>query len=157
MTPLKWRRKWMYMCSDSFILYTGHSWLWSCGSWIYNYLCNQYLSSLNLWVRISHIQAVLDTSLCDKVCQGLETGQWFSPGTLVSSTNKTDRHDRTEILLKVALNNPSHVTEMWSIGCDIQVSAFLRTLRFPPPIKTDRHDITEILLKVTFKTNKPTL
>jgi len=31
------------------------------------------------------------------------TGQWFSPGTLVSSTNKTDRNDTTEILLKVAL------------------------------------------------------
>jgi len=32
------------------------------------------------------------------------TGRWFSPGTLVSFTNKTDRHDITEILLKVALN-----------------------------------------------------
>ena len=31
-------------------------------------------------------------------------GQWFSPGTPVSSTNKTDRHDITEILLKVVLN-----------------------------------------------------
>jgi len=31
-------------------------------------------------------------------------GLWFSPGTLVSSTNKTDRHDIAEILLKVALN-----------------------------------------------------
>jgi hypothetical protein len=31
-------------------------------------------------------------------------GQWFSPGTPVSSTNKTDCHDITEILLKVALN-----------------------------------------------------
>jgi hypothetical protein len=29
---------------------------------------------------------------------------WFSPGTPVSSTNKTNRHDITEILLKVALN-----------------------------------------------------
>ena len=28
----------------------------------------------------------------------------FSPGTPVSSTNKTDRHGITEILLKVALN-----------------------------------------------------
>jgi hypothetical protein len=28
----------------------------------------------------------------------------FSPGTPVSSTNKTDRHDITEILLKVSLN-----------------------------------------------------
>jgi hypothetical protein len=34
----------------------------------------------------------------------LATGRWFSPGTLVSSTKKTDRHDITEILLKVALN-----------------------------------------------------
>jgi hypothetical protein len=32
------------------------------------------------------------------------TGQWFSSGTAVSSTNKTDYHDITEILLKVALN-----------------------------------------------------
>jgi hypothetical protein len=29
---------------------------------------------------------------------------WFSPGGAVSSTNKTDLHDITEILLKVALN-----------------------------------------------------
>jgi hypothetical protein len=34
----------------------------------------------------------------------LEAGRWFSPGTPVSSTNKTDRHDKTEILLKVALS-----------------------------------------------------
>jgi hypothetical protein len=44
------------------------------------------------------------TTLCDKVCQWLATGQWFSPSPLVSSTNKTDRHDITEILIKVALN-----------------------------------------------------
>jgi len=29
---------------------------------------------------------------------------WFSPGTAVSSTNKTDCHNITEILLKVVLN-----------------------------------------------------
>jgi hypothetical protein len=32
------------------------------------------------------------------------TGQWFSPGPPVSSTNKTDLYDITEILLKVVLN-----------------------------------------------------
>jgi hypothetical protein len=32
------------------------------------------------------------------------TGQWFSLGTKVSSTNKTDCHDIAEILLKVVLN-----------------------------------------------------
>jgi hypothetical protein len=31
-------------------------------------------------------------------------GRWFSPGTPVSSINKTNYHDITEILLKVALN-----------------------------------------------------
>ena len=45
-----------------------------------------------------------DATLCDKVCQSLATGRWFSPDTLVSSTNKTDSYDTTEILLKVALN-----------------------------------------------------
>jgi hypothetical protein len=28
------------------------SWSWSYGSWIYNYLCNQCLSPLTLWVRV---------------------------------------------------------------------------------------------------------
>jgi len=39
-----------------------------------------------------------------KVCQSLATGRWFSLSPLVSSTYKTDRHDITEIWLKVALN-----------------------------------------------------
>ena len=47
-------------------------------------------------------QGVLDTTLCDKVCQWLATDQRFPPGTPVSSTNKTDRHDIAEILLKAA-------------------------------------------------------
>jgi hypothetical protein len=41
----------------------------------------------------------------DKVYQLLAQGQWFSPGTLASSTTKTGRHDRAEILLKVALKH----------------------------------------------------
>ena len=80
----------------------GLSWPWSYSSWIYNYLCNQYLSSLMMCVRIS--TRARCTPLCDKVCQWLATGRWFSPDSPVSSTNKTDRHDITEILLKVALN-----------------------------------------------------
>jgi hypothetical protein len=66
------------------------------------YLCNHCLSPVMLWVRIS-IRARY-TTLCDKVYQWLETSRWFSPGPPVSCTNKTDRHDITEILLKVALN-----------------------------------------------------
>ena len=30
----------------------GFSWSWSYGSWIYNYLCNQWISPLTLWVQI---------------------------------------------------------------------------------------------------------
>jgi hypothetical protein len=35
------------------------------------------------------------TTLCDKVCHWLATCRWFSRGTLVSSTNKTDHTDIT--------------------------------------------------------------
>jgi hypothetical protein len=45
-------------------------------------------------------RGVFDTTLGDKVSLGLAAAQWFSPGTLVSSTNKTDCHDKAEIFLK---------------------------------------------------------
>jgi hypothetical protein len=44
--------------------------------------------------------SVISIDLCDKVFQWLATGRWFSP---VSSNNKTDRDDITEVLSKVAL------------------------------------------------------
>jgi hypothetical protein len=55
------------------------------GSWIYNYLYNQYLLPLTFWIPISLGRGVLDTTLCDKDCQCLATGWWFSQGTPVSS------------------------------------------------------------------------
>jgi hypothetical protein len=93
----------------------------SYGSWFYNYLCNQCLSPLILWIRISIMAKC--TTLCDKVCQWLPTGRWFSPGPPVSSTNKTDLHDITEIFLKVALstikqiNKQKHVFTKSCSGC----------------------------------------
>jgi len=57
------------------------SWLWSYGSRIYNYRCKQCLSPQNLWVRIPFSRGLLDTTLCDKVCQWLAKGRWFSSGT----------------------------------------------------------------------------
>jgi len=101
---------------------------WSYGSWIYNYLYNQCLSPLMLWVRIS-IRAMC-TTVCDNVCKWLATGWWFSPCPPVSSKNKTDLHDITdhhdktdhhditdlhditEILLKVALSTIKQTTNM---------------------------------------------
>jgi len=32
------------------------SWSWTYGNWIYNYLCNQCLSPLKLWVRIPFME-----------------------------------------------------------------------------------------------------
>jgi hypothetical protein len=43
------------------------------------------------------------------------TGQWFSLGILASSTNKTDRSDIAEILLKEALNTLT--TETFNYPC----------------------------------------
>ena len=48
-----------------------------------------------LWRGVFHI------TLYDKILSVIAAGHWFSP---VSSTNKTDYHDITKILLKVALN-----------------------------------------------------
>jgi hypothetical protein len=61
---------------------------------------------------------VLDTTLCDNVCQ------WFSP---VSSTNKTDCHDITEILFKVALNTINPIL-LPIIQCNIYIFLFPQIL-----------------------------
>jgi hypothetical protein len=65
-----------------------------------------------------------DTTLCDKVCQWLAAGRLLSPGTQLSSSNKTDRHGIAEILLKVELNTinqPTHCTYIENV--DIWFSA----------------------------------
>jgi len=55
----------------------------------------------------------INPKLFDKVCQWLVAGQWFSPGTPVSSTNKTNSHDITEILLKVTLNTENQTNKFF--------------------------------------------
>jgi len=66
----------------------GSSWSWSYGSWIYNFLRNQYLSPLTLWVRIPLSRGIFDKISCYKVT----ACRWYFSCTPVSSTNKTDRH-----------------------------------------------------------------
>ena len=74
------------------------------------------LSTLTLWVPITIRRGVLDTALCDEVCQWLATGRWFSSGTPFSSSDKTDSHDIIEILLKSALNtiNQTKLSRIYS-------------------------------------------
>ena len=43
-------------------------------------------------------------NIMGSICQWLSAGMLFSSGTPVFSTNEIDRHDITEILLKVALS-----------------------------------------------------
>jgi hypothetical protein len=53
------------------------------------------------------LRGVLDTTLCDKVCQLLATGRqvvFTGYSGFLKQKQKNDRHDITEILFKVALN-----------------------------------------------------
>ena len=59
------------------------------------------INAINTNVMISN--RVLDITLCVNLFHWLVAGRWFSPGTPVS-TNKTDRYDISEKLLKVALS-----------------------------------------------------
>jgi hypothetical protein len=49
----------------------------------------------------------------------LATGRWFSTGAPVSSTNKTDRHDITEIKLKVWLKTIAR-----AVALKVQISEY---------------------------------
>ena len=72
-------------------------------------------------------RGVLNITLCDKICQWLATGWCFSPGTPVSSTNKTDCHDITEILLEVGLNTITHIQgPIKSIVFSLRFNGFFR-------------------------------
>jgi hypothetical protein len=64
-------------------------------------------------MSITLMRGVLDTTLGDKVCQWLSAGQCCSPGTPVSSTNKTNHHDITEIVLREELNA---ITQTLTLG-----------------------------------------
>ena len=61
----------------------------------------------NVWVRIPFRRDIQHYVI--NFCQWLAAVRWFSLVTPVSSTNKTDCHDITEIFLKVALNTINQI------------------------------------------------
>ena len=69
-----------------------NSWSWSYGSWLYNDLCNQCQSLLYM-VKCTRYNIMR-----------LSLSVTWGRSVVFSATNKTDRYDITEILLKVALN-----------------------------------------------------
>ena len=100
------------------LLYIYISATWSLGAvvivWLLDWQRPMQSVPLTLWVRILLRRGVPDTTLCDKVWQRLVAGRWFFPGTPVSSTNKTYRHDIAEILLKVGLNSITQlILKVW--------------------------------------------
>jgi hypothetical protein len=56
------------------------------GSWIYNYLCNQCISSLCGGFESRSWQGVLDITLCDKVCQSMVFSRYFRYTIRISSS-----------------------------------------------------------------------
>ena len=55
----------------------------------------------------------------DKAYKLLAHGRWYSPGTPVSSTNKTGCHDIAEILLKVPLDTKNQINQVSVYVCYI--------------------------------------
>jgi hypothetical protein len=71
-------------------------------------------------------RCVLDTTLCDKVCQWLAADQWFSPGNPVSSTNKADRNDITVILfIQSGIKHHNPPFDIWSHEVCLHCNMFL--------------------------------
>jgi hypothetical protein len=121
---------------------------WSHGTWIYNYRSNQCLSPLTFWVRLRSWRVVLYTTLYDNVGKWLGIDRWFSSGTPVSSTNKNDRRDIFEILLKVALNIINLKPNERTISC---LSVYIYHTKFLPDChKTFDHDF-QTRTKISFK------
>ena len=100
----------------------GSLWPWSYDRWFFNYLSNQCLSPLRLWVRIllkarctryNSMWSSLPVVTCDRSVVFFGGG-----GSPVSCSWTTERmHDVTEILLKVALNSmsPPQLHRKWKI------------------------------------------
>jgi hypothetical protein len=70
-----------------------------------------YIVRLNTFLEYEFrsLRGVLNTTLCVKFVSDLQQISGF-PGTLLSSSNKTDRHGITELLLKMAFNITTHNT-----------------------------------------------
>jgi hypothetical protein len=80
------------------------SWSLSYGSCIYNYMYNQCLSALNLWVRIQLMAVCTRWYSVSVTCYRSVVFFWYS-GFL---TNKSNLYDISEILLKMTLNTITH-------------------------------------------------
>ena len=123
----------IYLC-----IQRGPVWLWSCGSWIYNYICHQCLSPLKLWVRIPlKVRCIYVIYLCIQTQRGSfwlwSCGNWIYNYIC---------YQCLIITTKVVSSNPAqgevYLIQFYltKIVSDLQqVCGFLQVLRFPTQIK----------------------
>ena len=78
--------------------------------------------------KSAHGKVYSIATLSDKICLWLGTGRWFSQCTQVSSTNKTDRHNITEILLK--WHNTINQFLIYSWNVSVQMTYGKSTLHY---------------------------
>ena len=88
------------------------------------------------------------------ICQQLAPGALFSPGTPVSSTNKTDCHNTTKISLKVELNIITLTQILWDLCVSVT-----RVIQIPTSpdknFSTILHDKVVKSLNPPYFTDKP--
>jgi hypothetical protein len=108
---------WQFLLCYTCIHYYYHasffspSWSWLYGSLIYNYLCNQSLSSLSLWVRILFMARCTRYNIMwIKFLSDL----WQVGGFLQFPPPIKHRHKIIEILLQVAINTINQTISLHS-------------------------------------------
>jgi hypothetical protein len=96
---------------------------WSYGSLLYN-----YPSQLNLWFLIPLMVKSTRYNMWKKLSESCDRSVVFCRYT-GSTTNKTDHHDITDILLKLALNTTNQTkNKIWCIKIKIRTWAVIFTL-----------------------------
>ena len=103
----------LYIWVTHRVSYKKQEWLTLCGhiSWSPEILM---VSVLLFFLVFCVVLLFVFTLRVQKVHQWLATGRKFSPGTTISSTNKTERYDITEIVLKVALDTINQILTVCS-------------------------------------------
>jgi hypothetical protein len=71
-------------------------------------------------------------------------GLWFSPGTLVSFTNKTDGHTIAKILLKVALNTMTLTLKHHSTNVGFLITGTMYLIKGTCICRAMEHGILEL-------------
>ena len=118
------------------------SWSWSYDRWIYNKLWNQCPSPLTLWVWIPPSRGVLDTTLCDKVCQRLAADGFLRVLRFPPPINWQPRYNWNSVE-----SGARHHKSNLLGGCAFAASALVRSSQYvlSSPTESIRNRMTNVL------------